>query len=716
MKKLWILLCVAVMMLGAVHPVTAYASENPDVYTRDDGVEFRRQWGAIFVRANGRDVGRYISLSPHLILNELRWYVTEMNQALEEAGFRFVESYILEFFGINSERARLVAVPPSSYPQFMREDGVLFTRRWGALFVSLNGEAIGGHVSLNPDMSAWDLHHIYILPMNRALQEIGREPIEAFILEMHGIERNIARAAAGFVIWPQFHRIRTWENAWGDTYIESGGTTFRAFHGTIGVYDIVTDYGLSGRGINIFPDEFSLNGFNAWLDDHGLVLVDDVILALARGEHVPNSDMVRISRYQMREVPYWYYFAHYRNPSPRPVHVQMRQDSPQTQHRNLYVRNDGAIFELWHDATTWFFSIGFSLEHDTSYSVPTRDFFHWQRSLDHALAIRGFSPMEQSLVDWATHRSQSLPTHSFAPYHQFNRAQHTYITAITNGAWVNAAENFIRTQVRPATRHNFPNPQGDRQVWPALNHQLSIETRDMVQSAFASDEIRHVMPFNTQFWNTLTSRPNYYFWVFRDGDGFGGLYGGRRVGVSINPSNRANYQWNAGTLAHEIGHHLGLGEHLAHFFDEAISPVAGRGSWDGLYRNSTMDWIIMEQAGQVEFMRAIFWGDDTYYRKLWDNYIYPIMGITYENMQLARAASEQDLGRWRSASNNIAEAFEGAFDASLSQARRNQHINLARQNVNNMASWARGLNLQPYGAFLAHRDGIPTRETLVPIN
>jgi len=345
--------------------------------------------------------------------------------------------------------------------------------------------------------------------------------------------------------------------------------------------------------------------------------------------------------------------------------------------------------------------------------------------------------MEQSLIDWATFRADELPTHIFTSYYQFNRPQPIYIATITNGAWVDAAENFITTQVRPVTRHNFPNSQGDRNIWPAINSQMSTSARNMVQSGFANDEIRHVMPFNTQFWNRLTSRPDYYFWVFQEGDGMFGLYGWGRVGTAIGTGNRANDRRHARTLAHEIGHHLGLNEHLTHFFDEAMTGIE-RGQHSALYRTSIMDWIMMEQAGQVEFMQAIFWGNDTYYRQIWDDYIYPVMGITYENMQLARAASEFAFGSYSAADQSvrqsllqvfghtdqqgngrfylIGDSFEGAFDTSLTQAMRNQHINFARQSVNNMADWARGRNLQPYNPFLSHAEGIPTREILVPID
>jgi len=224
------------------------------------------------------------------------------------------------------------------------------------------------------------------------------------------------------------------------------------------------------------------------------------------------------------------------------------------------------------------------------------------------------------------------------------------------------------------------------------------------------------MPFNAQFWNSMTSRPDYYFWVFRDGDEFGGRYDVMRVGTGIQPTNRANYRFNAGTLAHEIGHHLGLGEHLAHFFDEAMA-LQPRGGVSALYRNSTMDWIMMEQAGQTEFMRAIFWGDDTYYRQIWYSYIYPVMSISYENMQLAREASMREPDRWRNMSESIAVAFEGAFDTRATQARRNQHISAARRDVDSMASWARAHNQWPYEAFLGHPEsGIPMQHMLVPLN
>jgi hypothetical protein len=400
-------------------------------------------------------------------------------------------------------------------------------------------------------------------------------------------------------------------------------------------------------------------------------------------------------------------------------------NTQEQQSEKSFVRDDGVIFEVQDGfLTIWLpgvmSTVIFTAEGN---DLPAND---WMQSL-------GFRPMEGYVWAWASGGltlTQTFPEGDYrlVPYwyyYEHYRNPNPWPVCLFDNTWARDAETFITNQVRPVTRNVGS--------WSHFSQQLSNNTANRVQTSYANDTIRNVMPFNAAFWNRITGRPEYHFWLHEEGARYAGLYGWGRVGTGISP-NTFNGVWHdmghVGTLAHEIAHHFGFNEHLAHFFDqvfvsERMTPFGGGTH----YRSTTMDWIMMEQVGQVEFMRAIFWGNDYYYRQIWDKHIEPILGITFENMQLARSATQYAWHLWSTASEadrqsleriigtnewgrpdheRMSHEFENAFNQNLTQARRNQYAQAARTTVNNMANWASQRDLRPYDAIFTHADGITT--------
>jgi hypothetical protein len=349
------------------------------------------------------------------------------------------------------------------------------------------------------------------------------------------------------------------------------------------------------------------------------------------------------------------------------------------------------------------FGFGFALPDDPGLSVGVMNDF---------LLENGSEGLTEDIIEWLlggsrpTGEGRAVQVRAVPLWYYYQHYRNPNPRpATSNRVWARAVENFINNHARPNTTHGFPDRANN--IWPTLNTQLDALARNVVQTNFANDNISHAMPFNAQFWTYATGRPNYYFWVVRQGDTFAGLYGRGRVGTGLDPNTRTiidRITWNTGTMAHEIGHSLGLHEHLAHFFDEMmLNSLRFQHHFNPTnYRSSMMDWIMQQQAGQVAFLRAIFWGNDTYYRQIWYDYIYPVLGITFENMQLARSATEfaaasndsritAEYNRlsysqmdWFSY-NRSASIFQYAFDTRIPQTRRAQYARQARQIVNDLA-------------------------------
>jgi len=401
------------------------------------------------------------------------------------------------------------------------------------------------------------------------------------------------------------------------------------------------------------------------------------------------------------------------------------------------------------------------------------------------LDLYGYSPIEDSIYVWAFHggphpsEGAQFNIRQVPIWYYYSQYRNQFARpAVSNEHFLSTYEHFIDTQARP-------NATGRKsQFWigygssvpslPPANLQLDQGARFALQSGFSNDEIRHVFPFSVAFFNRHTNVVQNHFWVTWDSEGAWGVYLGSATAVGIRTDMESRDRSHAATAAHELAHSLGLNEHLAHIFDDVMvgftAPVTevtvtfeselwtvnqwgwspsgewvilytterleenahevyhynygGWGRWD-LYRNSAMDWVLMDLAGSVVFWEAVFWHDDSRYRELWQQHLGHF--VSFETMQLARAGHEavwHNSGLRQSFINgtgqanpedlsHIGQAFINAFDTSLPQATRNSYAFTAQTAITNIANWARQQGLQPYES---HFNTMPTRTIVTPIN
>lgn len=300
--------------------------------------------------------------------------------------------------------------------------------------------------------------------------------------------------------------------------------------------------------------------------------------------------------------------------------------------------------------------------------------------------------------------------------------------AASNGHFAATYENFITTQARPNTDASF-SYLWDTWPFPPIDPELDQAARNAMQEGFAGDEVHHTFPFTPDFFDSVTDGLEYHFFLWDSGEPWGFYRRNTGIVVGIGMASQMTDAPHSHTVAHEIAHSLGLGEHLAFLFEEVLSdwrPTSSQPTVFGwsLRNSSAMDRVLMDLAGPAQFWEAVFWSQDSYI-ELWNQYLGHF--VPYETMQLARAghqAVRSDVSLAQSFMDStgqeddwdlthISVAFANAFDTNLPQARRDNYARIARQEITDIAIWAQQQGLQPYQS---HYADMPTRIMLVPIN
>jgi len=211
----------------------------------------------------------------------------------------------------------------------------------------------------------------------------------------------------------------------------------------------------------------------------------------------------------------------------------------------------------------------------------------------------------------------------------------------TSGAVRQAMEDFHSRHWRGNRNpwpFNWQIPQ-----WTANDERMSQEFWQVLFDAAAQDPFLQTMPFNQAFFELLLINHRHYFAHFPQHDfiEYSGFYtsGNRSMFTALFDPHGGPEEWANAAFAHvaihEVAHALGLGESLAHLFDETFMGVnyaRVAGAW---YRDSGFDRALLNIVGPVEFWRAALSSTEAY-AQLWNRYMSHI--ASFEDMQLARQA------------------------------------------------------------------------------
>lgn len=305
--------------------------------------------------------------------------------------------------------------------------------------------------------------------------------------------------------------------------------------------------------------------------------------------------------------------------------------------------------------------------------------------------------------------------------------------ATSNGHFAATYENFIDTMARPNTTGGFARFWGgynwEAVDWPPVDPLLNQGARQALQQGFAGDDARHTFPFSPAFFDSHISQLEFHFWIAGDADAATGLRQRHQIGVGLHEDAWWSDSTHAHIVMHEIGHSLGLGEHLTTLFDEVLAGYvptpeqASRHDWS-LLHTTAMDRVLMELAGPVEFWEAVFW-EGGRYNVLWDEHLGDF--ISFGAMQFARRGHQvalryehmgQDLMEFMGLEDinhlgYISVAFANAFNAELSAQERERYGWIAHQGIQGIADWAWMQGLQPYRS---HNGAMSVRTMVVPID
>jgi len=206
---------------------------------------------------------------------------------------------------------------------------------------------------------------------------------------------------------------------------------------------------------------------------------------------------------------------------------------------------------------------------------------------------------------------------------------------------------------------HFDNPFPWNWVVPELSpHDLMVSSNFSTTflHAFQNDAFTRTLPFNSAYLDILLNNVDFYFSTLRNrwywnGDYFdfvrayypyAGFYNHRDSIIFIGATREWSDLWGysfifgdrfARTAIHEVGHVLGLGESLAHLFEElymGFDEPLRPGNWE---RDSSFDRVLLSLAGYEAFWDAAFTSDSAY-GALWDMHLGHM--VSFADLQRAR--------------------------------------------------------------------------------
>ena len=275
----------------------------------------------------------------------------------------------------------------------------------------------------------------------------------------------------------------------------------------------------------------------------------------------------------------------------------------------------------------------------------------------------------------------------------------------------------------------FDNPFPLDWTIPSLNYndlRLSSDFSSHFLSAFRNDTFSQIFPFNDAYLAHLLNNVDFYFatslykWHW-NGESFDferyeypykGFYNQHNNIVFISAirewSDIGGYQYVfydkfAQISIHEIGHVLGLGESLAHLFEEmymGLDTPVRLGSWE---RDSSFDRALLEMAGYKDFWAAAFTSNASYGR-LWDMHFGHV--VTFTDLQTIRALAHlmRVEGNLPEGYENIPHLFYQVFAPYTPDDKRPLYIEQVQIAMNNLSEIISQNNLQivPIQAVFDH--------------
>jgi len=302
---------------------------------------------------------------------------------------------------------------------------------------------------------------------------------------------------------------------------------------------------------------------------------------------------------------------------------------------------------------------------------------------------------------------------------------HNRRNAQSNSALRNAMEDFY---LREAPY--FDNPFPMDWVIPALSPndlRVSADFAETFLHAFSNDSFSQTLPFNDAYLEQLLGNVDFYFatrlnrWYW-NGDYFDFMrldypYGGFFNSIENVVFISATREWTdvfgyrfvfynrfARTSIHEVGHVLGLGESLAHLFEEkfmSLDAPLRPGNWE---RDSSFDRALLAMAGPYDFWTAAF-SSNAAYGQLWNMHFGHL--FTFADLQMERGLARHMRieGILPEDYQEIPGLFYLAFAPGTPDARRPMYVaqvQLAVANLNEFVA-ANGLQINPLPAVFDNK-------------
>jgi hypothetical protein len=284
----------------------------------------------------------------------------------------------------------------------------------------------------------------------------------------------------------------------------------------------------------------------------------------------------------------------------------------------------------------------------------------------------------------------------------------------TNFALRDAMKNFYLEQAP-----NFYNPFPQNWVIPPLNDDdLRVSaafTAAFVQS-FRDDAFSRTLPFNGAYLARALDNVDFYFATRRNrwywnGESFdfyranyqhSGFFDHRNNVVFISATREWSDIWGyqfvfqerfARISIHEVGHVLGLGESLAHLFEEkfmGLDAPLRPGNWE---RDSSFDRTLLALAGYEDFWSAAFTSNGAY-GDLWDMHLGYV--VTFADLQRARGMAHilRVQGRLPSGYKDIPAMLYRAFAPDTADVMRPLYISQIQLAISNLNSFITDSNLE----------------------
>ena len=290
---------------------------------------------------------------------------------------------------------------------------------------------------------------------------------------------------------------------------------------------------------------------------------------------------------------------------------------------------------------------------------------------------------------------------------------HSRHNSRTSSALRDAMVNFYLREVP-----YFNNPFPVNWVVPPLNDndlRVSANFTATFLQGFRNDAFSRTLPFNDAYLARLLNGVDFYFaarqnrWYWNGGDyefvraiyPNNGFFDHSRGVVFISATRDWNdvsgyrflfYDRFARIAIHEVGHVLGLGESLAHLFEEKYmglqSPLRP-GNWE---RDSSFDRALLAMAGPEDFWNAAFTSNAAY-GNLWDMHFGNI--ISFADLQTARGLAHQKRlqGNLPDGYAAVPGLFYQAFATGTMDVRRSLYITQAQLAVGHLNDFITEHNL-----------------------